>query len=56
MTKTRTRTRRVKEEVKGEERRASTTLRPRRTPPLPQPTPPSGALQPRAPARAVAGW
>ena len=42
--------------VKGEERRASTTLRPKRTPPLPQPTPPSGALQPRAPARAVAGW
>ena len=50
MTRTRTRTRRVKEEVKGEERRASTTLRPRSTPPLPQPTPPSGAPAAKGPS------
>ena len=47
MTRTRTRTRtRVR---KGEGRRASTTLRPRRTPPLPQPTPPSGAPAAKGP-------
>ena len=50
MTRTRTGTRRVKEEVKGEERRASTTLSPRRTPPLPQPTPPSGAPAAKGPS------
>ena len=50
MTRTRTRTRRVKEEVKGEGRKASTTLKPRRTPPLPQPTPPSGAPAAKGPS------
>ena len=35
---------------KGEGRRASTTLRPRRTPPLPQPTPPSGAPAAKGPS------
>ena len=48
VTRTRTRTRtRVR---KGEGRRASTTLRPRRTPPLPQPTPPSGAPAAKGPS------
>ena len=47
-TRTRTRTRNLLV-VRGG-RRASTTLRPRRTPPLPQPTPPSGAPAAKGPS------